>query len=135
MSILPRFLRFRDAPAYCGMGRAIYNKEVRPYLTEIHIGTQGIAFDRLEVDAVLDEYKQRNGRPASKGGMKWDAKERRASLRETESGTSIRSSKDMGDFVNLVRQEKSRKQNGVRRSGGEIPPGEHRQPQNRGYSH
>ena len=60
----PRILRFRDAPRYLGMDRNRFNAEVRPHLTEIPIGKQGIGFDRLELDAWVDDYKSRNGRPA-----------------------------------------------------------------------
>ncbi len=49
--IAPRLLRFRDAPRYLGMDRNRFNAEVRPQLTQIPIGRQGIAFDRLELDA------------------------------------------------------------------------------------
>ena len=49
--LLPRLIRFRDAPFYVGMDRNRFNTEIRPYLTEISIGIQGIAFDRLERDA------------------------------------------------------------------------------------
>lgn len=31
----PRFLRMRDAPAYLGMDREVFNAAVRPGLTEI----------------------------------------------------------------------------------------------------
>ena len=58
----PRVLRLRDAPGYLGMDRNRFNREVRPHLTEIPIGRQGIAFDRLELDAWIDDYKSRNGR-------------------------------------------------------------------------
>ena len=53
---LPRLLRARDAPFYAGMDRNKFNRELRPYLTEIPLGKQAIAFDRLELDAVIDEY-------------------------------------------------------------------------------
>jgi hypothetical protein len=43
-STLPRFLRLRDAPAYLGMDKNRFNREVRAILTEIPIGKQGIAF-------------------------------------------------------------------------------------------
>ena len=69
----PRILRFRDAPRYLGMDRNRFNWEVRPYLTEFPIGKQGIGFDRLELDAWVDDYKSRNGRPARKGDKTWDA--------------------------------------------------------------
>ncbi len=49
--VLPRFIRLRDAYFYLGMDRNRFNSEVRPYVTEVRIGTQGIAFDRLELDA------------------------------------------------------------------------------------
>jgi len=60
--LLPRLIRLRDAPGYLGMDRNRFNSEVRPFLTEIPLGTQGIAFDRLEIDAWLEDYIQRNGR-------------------------------------------------------------------------
>ena len=76
----PRIIRFRYASAYLGMDRNRFNAEVRPYLTEIPIGVQGIGFDRLELDAWADEYKRRNGRPArAKGVSTWDANEYPAS--------------------------------------------------------
>jgi hypothetical protein len=34
---VPRFIRMRDAPAYLGMDRTVFNHEVRPLLTEIPI--------------------------------------------------------------------------------------------------
>ena len=60
--LLPRIVRFRDAPAYLGMDRNRFNTEVRPYLTTIPIGQQGVAFDRLELDAWVEDYVSRNGR-------------------------------------------------------------------------
>ena len=43
------------------MDRNRFNAEVRPYLVEIQVGKQGIAFDRLDLDAWVDHYKSRNG--------------------------------------------------------------------------
>ena len=88
--ITPRLLRFRDAPRYLGMDRNRFNAEVRPYLTVIPIGRQGVAFDRLELDAWVDHYKSRNGRPGLlKGDMTWDENEPLDSSDEAASGTSI----------------------------------------------
>jgi hypothetical protein len=61
--LLPRIIRFLDAPHYLGMDRNRFNAEVRPNLTEIPIGEQGIGSDRLDLDAWADDYKFRNGRP------------------------------------------------------------------------
>src|SRR5215470_10437478 len=85
MSLLPRIIRFRDAPFYLGMDRNRFNAEVRASLTELPIGTQGIGFDRLELDAWVEDYKCRNGRP---GRSSWDENVYPASLREPGSGTS-----------------------------------------------
>ncbi len=72
--LLPRFVRLRDAPDYLGMDRNRFNAEVRPIMTEIPIGIQGVAFDRLDLDAWAEQYKKRNGRPAHlKGNYLWDA--------------------------------------------------------------
>jgi hypothetical protein len=60
--LLPRLVRFRNAPGYLGMDRNRFNREVRPHLTTIPIGQQGIAFDRLELDAWVDDYVSCNGR-------------------------------------------------------------------------
>ena len=74
--LLPRLVRFRDAPFYLGMDRNRLNVKVRPQLTEIPIGTQGIAFDRLELDAWVEQYKSRIGRPAQQQGkLTWDERE------------------------------------------------------------
>ena len=61
--LLPRLIRLRDAPYYLGMDRNRFNAEVRQSLTQIPIGKQGVAFDRLDLDAWADDYKRRNGRP------------------------------------------------------------------------
>jgi hypothetical protein len=46
-------------------GQAQSQREVRPFLTEILVGRQGHAFDRLEMEAAAEDYKARNGRPAA----------------------------------------------------------------------
>src|SRR5690606_14572974 len=61
-SLAPRLIRLRDAPYYLGMDRNRFNTEVRPALTIVPIGQHGIAFDRLELDAWVDDYISRNGR-------------------------------------------------------------------------
>jgi hypothetical protein len=60
--IAPRLLRVRDAPAYVGVDRNKFNAEFRPHLTEIPLGRQALAFDRVELDALIDDYISRNGR-------------------------------------------------------------------------
>ncbi len=70
--IVPRVLRLRDAPRYLGMNRNRFNSDVRPFLSEVRIGRQGVAFDRLELDAWWEQYKSRNGRPAARRNKPWD---------------------------------------------------------------
>src|SRR4051794_38372139 len=89
ISFSPRLIRFRDAPSYLGMDRNRFNREVRPYLTQVPIGHQGVAFDRLELDDWADDHIRRNGRPGRlHGERQWDESERRASSNGMASGTS-----------------------------------------------
>ncbi len=75
------------------MDRNRFNIEVRPLVTEVRIGTQGIAFDRLELDAWVDDYLARNGRPGqSKGVTSWDANETPASSAGQDDGSSTNAS-------------------------------------------
>ena len=109
--IAPRIVRFRDAPRYLGMDRNRFNSEVRPYLTEVPIGKQGVGFDRLELDRWIDDYIARNGRPARKGEFTWDAREYPASSGGAVSGTSTNASAG-GEFARALEQLKSRKRSG-----------------------
>ena len=49
--------------SYLGMDKNLFNQLVRPGLTEIPIGQQGVAFDRHDLDAWADHYKETKGRP------------------------------------------------------------------------
>ena len=114
---LPRLLRLRDAPFYLGMDRTRFNAEVRPQVTEIRIGEQGIAFDRVELDAWVDHYKSRNGRPGlKKGDRLWDAKERQDSSSGRGSGTLTRTYTD-SELSNLLALATSTKRKGTSRTG------------------
>jgi hypothetical protein len=86
------------------MDRNRFNAEVRPRLTEIRIGKQGIGFDRLELDAWVDDYKTRNGRPSRmKGTISWDANEYPASSCGPASGMSTSTSSG-GEFARALAQ-------------------------------
>ena len=112
--IAPRIIRFRDAPYYLGMDRNRFNAEVRPYLTEVPIGTQGIGFDRLELDAWFEDYKSRNGRPARKGDNTWDAEVFPASSCGPAYGMSTNASAG-GEFAKALEQLKSKKRSDTSR--------------------
>jgi len=73
--MLQKFYRKREVHTYLGMDRNRFDKEVRPYLTEIRIGIQGIAFERSELDRWAEYYMQRNGRPPRKEGL-WHSEDR-----------------------------------------------------------
>jgi hypothetical protein len=112
-NLLPRIIRFQDAPHYLGMDRNRFNAEVRPHLTEIPIGKQGIGFDRHDLDAWADEYKDRNGRPGRrKGDKSWDARKCQASSCEATSGTST-NALEGGAFAKALAQLTSKKRSGT----------------------
>jgi hypothetical protein len=111
-TITPRLIRFRDAPRYLGMDRNRFNAEVRPYLVEIRIGKQGIAFDRLELDAWVEQYISRNGCPASNsiGEQLWDANEAQGLGIAAESGTS-KNRFSVKRFTKALEQATSKRRN------------------------
>jgi hypothetical protein len=113
VGLLPRLVRLRDAPDYLGMDRNRFNAEVRPVLTEVPIGSQGVAFDRLELDRWADEYISRNGRPGRrKGAPTWDVNAAPDSTSATGSGTSTKSS-EVIDFAKAVEKVTSKKRKSI----------------------
>src|ERR1700733_9949054 len=107
--VAPRFIRLRDAPRFFGMDKNRFNREVRPRLTEIRIGTQGRAFDRLEMEAAAQEYKIRNGIPVAQSEWKKPAGEikgRQASPSAVGSGTSTNVSEERA-FARALEQAMS----------------------------
>jgi hypothetical protein len=58
------------------MDKNRFNREVRPHITAIRIGKQGVAFDRIDLDAWADEHKSRNGCPAAQSirSKPWETK-------------------------------------------------------------
>lgn len=69
--LLQRLYRRRDAAAYVGASVYTFDRLVRPYLTTVPIGDQGVAFDRLELDAWVEHHKKANGRPPLKEFTTW----------------------------------------------------------------
>jgi hypothetical protein len=109
--IIPRIIRIRDAPFYLGMDKNRFNTEVRPSLTEMKIGTQGIAFDRLELDAWVDDLKSRIGKPGTKKlEKKTCLKKSPASSKGASVGTSTKLSK-ADAFAKALAQATSKKRN------------------------
>src|SRR5437660_293108 len=99
-SLAPRFIRLRDAPRYLGMDKNRFNRHVRPQLTNIPIGIQGVAFDRLELDAWAEDYVTRNGRrlaPSERSESRRNVI-RPASPCAVRSGTSTKTSTNGSTF-------------------------------------
>jgi hypothetical protein len=107
---LPRFIRLRDAPRYLGMDKNLFNHDVRPHITTIPIGTQGIAFDRVDLDSWADHYKHRNGRPAARSERRkpWETQQRQVSPSEAGSGISTSSTEEVA-FAKALARVASRK--------------------------
>lgn len=109
----PRLIRLREAPNFFGMDKNRFNRELRPRLTEIRIGTQGVAFDRLEMEAAADDYKSRNGRPAaqSERSKSWDNVKGPDSHAEVGSGISTSKSEEFEFAKALERVISSKRRN------------------------
>lgn len=114
LNILPRIIRLRDAHHYLGMDPNRFNAEVRPYLTEIPIGTQGIGFDRLDLDAWFEDYKSRNGRPGKRKGVDkpWDARKSLGLFAGKGYGTSTKLSEEE-EFAKALERATSKKRRNI----------------------
>jgi hypothetical protein len=108
--IQPRVIRLRDASTYLGMDKNRFDAEVRPHLIEIPIGSQGIGFDRLDLDDWFERYKEANGRPgrAMEGGNTWGRKSRQDCSSVGASGISRKSS-EVVEFEKALERATSRK--------------------------
>src|SRR6185312_3670372 len=106
----PRFIRLRDAPTYLGMDKNRFNREVRPSVFTLRIGIQGIAFDRVDLDAWADDYKSRNGCHAARShrSKSWEPRKCQASPSAVEPGTSIKCSEERA-FAKALEQARSSK--------------------------
>jgi len=113
-NIESRLIRLRDAPTYLCMDKNRFNTEVRPHVLEIPIGTQGVAFDRFDLDEWCAKYKARNGRPGKtmKGASSWEGKSRQDLSRGGKSGTSRRQSTVIA-FEKALARVTSKKQSGI----------------------
>jgi hypothetical protein len=112
--LLPRLIRIRDAFRYLGMDRHRFVKEVRPFLTQIPIGIQGIAFDRLDLDKWVDYYKERSPRPSNKRLELWDVREHQDSRNVGVAGTSIKKYSDE-EYAKVLEQTLSKRRKSTSR--------------------
>jgi hypothetical protein len=61
VTIIPRLIRLSNAAEYLGMSPPEFEKRVRPYVTAIRPeGTRAVFFDREDLDAWADEFKERH---------------------------------------------------------------------------
>ena len=115
IQLLPRLIRLKDAPHYIGMDRNRFNDLVRPHLIEIPIGKQGIAFDRLDLDTWVDQYKQCSGRPGGKehrSKKPWDANKPQDCLKGAKYGTLKNKSLDIA-FEKVLAQSLTKKRSSI----------------------
>ncbi len=108
--IIPRLLRLRDAPAYLGMDRHYFDATVRPTVQLIRIGKQGLAVDRLDLDAWVVHTKQCSDPPAAnhRRNPTWQRKESQVSTNVRGSGTLTKKS-SAAAFAKALKLTRSRK--------------------------
>jgi len=62
-AISPRVIRLRDAPSYLGMDKNRFNAEVRPYITEIAMGSKSTCFNKLEALKLIAVLRKKGAKP------------------------------------------------------------------------
>ena len=71
-----RLMNIKDACAYLGMGRTMFNRDVRPHLVEIRLGNRTISFDVVDLDHWITNIKQQQGISENQKVSKWHEKHR-----------------------------------------------------------
>jgi len=125
--IAPKLIRMRDAFGYLGMCARVFNNDVRPYVREVRIGIQGIAFDRDELDswaknyfdshsvakpAIQDNNEVHVGRRYETRNQSWRVKILPDFINKMESGTLTRSSK-AADFARVLELTRGKRQKSI----------------------
>ena len=85
------------------MDKNRFNAEVRPFLTEIPIGTQGVAFDRLELEDFADYHKAVHGRPPARRAP-WEKSVGQGSASAESTGTLRKPSTDSESMSRRARR-------------------------------
>jgi predicted DNA-binding transcriptional regulator AlpA len=123
LALLPRFIRAKQAPAYLGMCRAVFDAEVRPHIHEFPIGERGVGFDRQELDDWASAYVEAKSidkkrapeqqLPRSerlKGDKSWRENRLQASPKGKASGISTKKSTE-NDFTKALELVTGKKRN------------------------
>ena len=83
----PRRLLTRKLSAqYLSIGLNAFDSDVRPFLTEIPFKNK-ILFDRLDLDAYVDDYKQAVGRPGQRS-KQWPRHEQERQVSRTTTASN-----------------------------------------------
>ena len=90
LNFTPRILNQKQSAYYLGMSVNTFKDDVRPDLTPVLMEGRQIKYDRLDLDAWLDEYKSRNALSDTNGETQWQI--RQDSTCEARSGTLIKPS-------------------------------------------
>lgn len=113
----PRILRPNDAAYYCGMGRTLFERIIRPVVPTIRLGDIGIGYDRIDLDAAIDDYKARNTGPCPPSPEQqhtWQKNEQSKdshSTRKRAKAESSKQSRDSEKFADALRQVRGEKPN------------------------
>ena len=105
----PRIMRPPEAYYYTGMGRALFDREIRPYVPEIKMGEQGIGFDRLDLDNALDDYKTRNVRVKEKPSWQVTNSQACTGTKKQEKVRSTNASKVSDEFATALQRARKQK--------------------------
>lgn len=104
-----RGLNRQQAIDYLGVKGTHFDKEIRPRLRGIKMGTS-MVFDRLELDTIFDQIMLVVGDvgPTVKGVTQWPKEPRELLKQKTVAGESIRPTKEF-DFRDVLKRIKQRK--------------------------
>jgi hypothetical protein len=104
-----RGLNRQHAIDYLGVKSSYFDKEIRPKLTAMRMGTS-VVFDRQDLDIAFERIKLALGDvgPTVKGETQWPKEPQESLKQKTAAGESTRPTKEI-DFRDVLKRIKQRK--------------------------
>ena len=101
-SVKPRLIQLPDVLVYLGVKKPFFDKQLRKRLTEIPLGYRTIAFEKDEVDKLIDSIKK--GDPSCQTNYRQDYEAEKVSTPLTND-TNQPQATSLSEYKSLLKRE------------------------------
>ena len=101
-SVKPRLIQLPDVLVYLGIKKPFFDQRLRRHLTEVKLGYRTIAFEKDEVDKLIDSIKK--GDPSCQTNYQQDYEAEKVSTPLTND-TNQRQDTSLQEYKSLLKRE------------------------------